>query len=70
MLSFVFDRFHHEGAVHITERGFKVSLPLRVKYLAQEQNTLSQPGLEPEPLDTPLCASHNLKELQDQCGSR
>ena len=25
MLSFVFDRFHHEGAVHITERGFKVS---------------------------------------------
>ena len=58
MLSFVYDRFHHEGAVHITERGFKASLPLRVKYLAQEQNTLSQPGLEPEPLDTESTTVH------------
>lgn len=58
MLSFVFDRFHHEGAGHITERGFKASLPLRVKYLAQEQNTLSQPGLEPGPLDTESTTVH------------
>ena len=34
---------------------------MRVKYLAQEHNTMTQPGLEPGPLD-PLghCVSHNL----------
>ena len=58
MLSFAFDRFHQEGAGHTTERGFKVSVPLRVKYLAQEQNTLSQPGLEPGPPDTESTTVH------------
>ena len=58
MLSFVFDRFHHVGAGHITERGFKVSVPLRVKYLTQKQNTLSQPGLELGPLDAESTTVH------------